>query len=427
MRNRQVLIVSPYFPPSTVAGVHRARIMTMHLMEYGWQSTVLCVHEREHEQNLDVELTQLVSSDVDVIKVGAWNKRVSRLFGLGDVSIRGYRALKREVISRIQSGQVDLLFITVLPGFPLRMVADIKQRFGIPVVIDYQDPMLPDLQSKPPLFSKARAAYQLAKWIEPGALQHADHLTAVSKGTCELILNRYPDLKQLPTTEIPIGCATSDFDKLAQLHRPCPWIDDYSRSIRIAYVGNAWTQSHGTLRAVFAALAQSSDSLAASVRMIFVGSSNLVLDDVAPVVDPIAESMSVSNQVIEHAERVPYLDALNVMRKTDINLIIGSNDSHYTASKVYPLVLAGRPILAVIHRDSSVNQVLAETGGALVVNYDDITPVSDVIDEIQSALEKVIIEFRNMKGPCSSAMTEHLATGISRRFAEVFDSVCAET
>ena len=47
---REMVLVSPYFPPSTLAGVHRARHLAKHLPAWGWKPIVLCVDEAFHEQ-----------------------------------------------------------------------------------------------------------------------------------------------------------------------------------------------------------------------------------------------------------------------------------------------------------------------------------------------------------------------------------------
>ncbi len=36
-----VVIVSPYFPPSSLAGVHRARHLAKHLPSFGWHPIVV--------------------------------------------------------------------------------------------------------------------------------------------------------------------------------------------------------------------------------------------------------------------------------------------------------------------------------------------------------------------------------------------------
>ena len=57
MNDRVALILSPYFPPSTLAGVHRARHLAKHLPTGGWLPIVLCVDEASHEERLEPALS----------------------------------------------------------------------------------------------------------------------------------------------------------------------------------------------------------------------------------------------------------------------------------------------------------------------------------------------------------------------------------
>ena len=43
-------------------------------------------------------------------------------------------------------------------------------------------------------------------------------------------------------------------------------------------------------------------------------------------------------------------------------LLLGSMERHYTASKLYPALLARRPILALFHEASSVVSILRDAG-----------------------------------------------------------------
>lgn len=55
----------------------------------------------------------------------------------------------------------------------------------------------------------------------------------------------------------------------------------------------------------------------------------------------------------EVAPRVGYLDALAILTRAGAILAIGSSEPHYTASRLYPALLARRPLLAVYHEASS--------------------------------------------------------------------------
>src|SRR5262245_21444787 len=80
-----VVIVSPFFPPSTLAGVHRARHLAKHLPAVGWTPIILCVDEKCHEQDLDSALCALVPEQVQIVKTTALPARLTRGLGFGDI------------------------------------------------------------------------------------------------------------------------------------------------------------------------------------------------------------------------------------------------------------------------------------------------------------------------------------------------------
>ena len=116
---RTCLIISPYFPPSTLAGVHRARHLAKHLPAWGWDPIVVCVHEAYHEQKLDPELGKLVPPSVDVVKVEALPARLTRPFGVGEITLRAWFQLKRAVFRLIQERDAIAVLITDSPFYPL--------------------------------------------------------------------------------------------------------------------------------------------------------------------------------------------------------------------------------------------------------------------------------------------------------------------
>lgn len=62
---RRVVIVAPYFPPSNLAGVHRARLFATHLPKFGWRVQVLSVAPEYYEEPLDRELEQLLPPSLE--------------------------------------------------------------------------------------------------------------------------------------------------------------------------------------------------------------------------------------------------------------------------------------------------------------------------------------------------------------------------
>ena len=75
---------------------------------------------------------------------------------------------------------------------------------------------------------------------------------------------------------------------------------------------------------------------------------------------PIAHQCGVADLVTEAPGRLDYLDALSVLTSASGILLLGSSERHYTASKLFPALLARRPILALFHEASSVVSILRD-------------------------------------------------------------------
>ena len=412
-----------------MAGVHRTRILAKDLPACGWEPVVFCVDERHHEQRLDHDLAALVPAETRVVKVGALPTRLCRAVGIGDLGIRGFGALRSAISRFLDKESADVLFITALPGFPLVMGPGLKRRHGIPFVADFQDPWLPqDHKTARPL-TKLWAAHGIAALGEPYALTHADHVTAVSELTNALLRARYPELPAERFSAIPIGGDVNDFEYLRSHERPCPWVDKTSGGITISYVGNVWTRAYETLKAVFTAVALlklSHQRLYEKLQLVFVGSSNQPSAPSIEVVMPIARSVGVAEIVREEPSRVPYLDALNIMVHSDIILMLGSDEPHYTASKLYPALLANRSILGIFHEGSSVCSISREVGGVKLVTFGDMRPVDSTIPEIARAIE-ILLEDRQAAGRADlTKFQPFLGPAVARQYAGIFEKVLSK-
>src|SRR6202007_3105729 len=90
------------------------------------------------------------------------------------------------------------------------------------------------------------------------------------------------------------------------------------------------------------------------LRLNFFGTSNQRDRNAPQRVIPIAREFGVKDCVSEVAPRIDYVEALTVITQASGILMMGSNEKHYTASRLYPGLHARRPILAVYHEASSV-------------------------------------------------------------------------
>jgi glycosyltransferase involved in cell wall biosynthesis len=427
--DRRVLIVTPYFPPSTVAGVHRARLLAKHLPKWGWQPVVVCVHEKHHKEALDPGLAALVPNELKVVKVDAWPSSICRPLGLNDVGVRGYRAMKGAIEREIATIGADLLFITILPGFPMAMGPSLRQRYKIPFVLDYQDPWLPEGYREETIGTKKWLAYRIAQHIERQVIEHADMITSVSEGTNDLLRSRYRRLDSKPIRAIPIGGDAEDFNHLRNTKRLCPILERIPGQVTVSYVGTILPRGRRTLLAVLSALARVREiesNLYQRLRFLFVGSSNQPSNDVAKVVMPVAEELGLAERVVEEPGRAPYLDALNILLHSDIVLMMGSDEAHYTASKLYPGLLSGRPVLAIYHEGSSVCEIAERVGGVRLIKFGASRPVENCVGEIAQALVDLASNPSSVGAVDIKLMEPYLAPAIARQFAAAFEAALAQ-
>lgn len=427
---RRVAIVSHYFPPSTMAGVHRARIMTAHLHRFGWQPTIFCVHERHHEQSLDPELATLVPRHVEVRKVAALPAAWTRRIGIGDIALRSHHAMRAVLLRYFQDEGGDLLFVTAPPGYGALLGPAIRRRRRVPLVLDYRDPWVSKWGAGQPRWSKAGLSHQLAVRLEPRALAHADHVTGVSPGTCEEIRSRHPQMPSERFSVFPIGAEPADFDYLRQHPRPWPArLEPRDRHVHVTHVGTLLPRAGGTLRAFLAALAElrtRQPTLAQRLRVNFVGTSNRPDGGDDFKVTPAAREMGVAELVAEIPQRVPYVEALNVLIQSDGLIALGSDEPHYTASRIFPKLLARRPLLGLYHAASSVCSIAAEAEGVVVLTHDHTRPPYSRVSHIADVLTQWLMRGRAADLPArDTLLREHLSENIARGFAAVFDRVYA--
>jgi hypothetical protein len=390
-------MVSPHFPPDTSAGTHRVRLLAPHLAAYGWEPTVVTVEPSGYEGRLDPELAALVPDSLRVVRAPALDVERTRRLGLGDLGLRSLIGLGHACRTLLRAEKFDALFITIYPTYPALLGPLLKRRHRVPFLLDYQDPWVgawgrdvgggpggtPDL--------KSRLTRACAQRMEPMVVRAADAITAVSARTYEDVLRRVPGARPKACAAIPIGFDPGDLTRLRATPRENRWFAADDGFVHVCYVGTLLPTGIEVLRATLAGLALLRDRNPAAysrLRLHFLGTSNQ-RDTAAPArVRSIAAEMGVASAVGEEPARLDYLDALNVQVQADALLLIGSMEPHYTASKVFPALLSGRPVLAVYHAASSVVQILANRRATDVLTFDREDPAS-LVPRIAAAWETI--------------------------------------
>ena len=419
-----VVLVSPYFPPSTLAGVHRARHLAKHLPAAGWTPIVICVDEVFHEERLDPGLAALVPNTVEIIKVRAVPPRLSRTFGVGDLGLRAWRQLQASVFQTLASRKVATVLITGSPFYPMLIAPKIKRAFGVPVVLDFQDPWVSAWGASHSWNSKAGLSHGLAKVLEPRALRSADFVTSVSDIQNAQMAARYPWFDFRRMASIPIGGDPDDFVALRRSPPAEGSADIDPEFINLSFVGTFMPRSGDLMRVLlrsFRRLRTLHPSLAARMRLNFVGTSNQPNNFSSYRVRALAEVEGVADVVREIPQRVPYLRALSVLARSDGILLIGSDEPHYTASKIYPALMCGRPFLSLFHRASSAHEILSRAGGGHALAFSVAAELASLEEPLSKALYSVATAPASFGVADRTAYAPFDACTTAQRFGDIFD------
>jgi glycosyltransferase involved in cell wall biosynthesis len=425
---RRVLIISPYFPPSTVAGVHRARHLAKHLPAAGWEPTVLCVDEAYHTERLDTGLAELLPADLDIVKVPALPTARMRYFGIGDIGIRAYPYLSQALRKLVLAREIDVVMITGSPFYPFLLARQVKRQLKRPVVLDFQDPWVSKWGAARAALTKSWAAHQAAKWLERVAVDNADFITSVSEQQNIEFAERFPHFPRDRLAAMPIGGDSDDFIHLRD-HPPVDREVMFQKdAINFSYIGTVLPRSEALFHAIFSAVAKLVASDAPwlhRLRLNFVGSSNQPNGFGEFKVTALAEKYGIREFVSETPQRIPYLQALGLLDNSQALLLVGSDEPHYTASKIYPALLSGRPILAIFHKASSAYNILCRSGGARVIGFDNPEELRTMTDVIADALEEIALTPEVVGHVDRSVVSSYEASNIAARYAAVFDRLVA--
>lgn len=366
---KRILIISPHFPPSNLAGVHRSRLFAMHLPEFGWEPVVLTVHEKYYEEALDWDLVRLLPEGLRIEKVSALPTRPLRL--VGDIGIRGFVPMLLRTLRLIRKENIDFVYIPIPSNYAALIGRIANWLTGVKYGIDYIDPWVHRFPGSEQTFSKHWWAMKLAEILEPIALKKADLITGVAEGYYEGALRRNPHLRhRVVTAAMPYGGEKQDHENLSLISRKPYLFSPKAHRFQFVYAGAMLPKAYAPLEKILESLRERED-IRTRIALHFIGTGKHPNDPEGYNIRPLAERYGLwQTTVFEYPARIPYLDVLVHLQAADGIFILGSTEPHYTPSKVYQAILSKKPILAVLHRASTAVQVIRESGAGVVLDFD---------------------------------------------------------
>lgn len=372
---RKILIISPHYPPSNLAAVHRARLFAKHLPSFGWEPIILTVHHDFYEEKLDWDLQKLIPAQQRIIKVNAF--KVNRPRFIGDIGLRAFFQLRKRALELISAENIDFVYIPI-PSFYISLLGScLYGKTRVKYGIDYIDPWVHSFPGSEKLFSRHWFSTQFAKILEPIAVKHASLITGVSEGYYRPVLDRNPHLKtQAITAAMPYGGEEGDHDfvrKMSDDRRQRSGILlplKSNKKFRFVYAGAMLPKAYKPLEEIFKALSRL-QHLQHPLTSFNLPQPEFHFIGTLGTIKPLAEKYGLFNTFIfEYPDRIPYLDVLKNLDASDGIFILGSTEPHYTPSKVFQGVLSQKPILAVLHQKSTAVKVLFDSKAGKCVLMD---------------------------------------------------------
>lgn len=437
MRMKKILIVSPHFPPINAPDMQRVRLALPHLAANGWEPTVLAIDPEFIEGGVrEPLLEQTYPEAVRVVRVGGLRPVRTRWAGVGNLWWRCSRAVRSAGERLLGAERFDLVFFSTTQFAAWELGPVWQARFGVPYVIDYQDPWVNDYYARtgtrPP---GGPLKYALSQWsarrAEPRVLRRAARVIAVSDAYPSMLARLYPWFDASRVRVLPFGAAETDF-AVAERHAPeQPLIDFEDGDLHHVYTGRCGPDMADALRILFRAFARfrlAQPEQARRMKFHFIGTGYAPRPLGEDTVLPIARAEGVDEHVHEHRYRVPYFEALHYLRRAHALVAVGSDDAAYSASKIFPYVLARRPLLLIFHERSPVLRFARQVSAGMAFGFG-----GGGVDDLNATADMVRCEWFEGRGyeravhHDEAAMAAFSAATLTSRLAEEFDRAAART
>jgi hypothetical protein len=373
---KRVALVAAHFPPSNTTNVHRARLWGRFLPEFGWHPVVVTTHWNYYEEKLDWDLAKLVPPGLEVVRTRAFPVKPLRI--VGDLGVRALWWHYRALCELARDGRLDFVHITIPSNYSALLGRMVLRQTGVPYGIDYNDPWVHRWPGTEKLFSKAWISCKLGEWLEPWAVRDARLITGVAPLYFEDVLRRNPGLRdRAVTASMPHGACEEDFVQVRAMQRRLFLFDPADGHFHILYAGALLPNARVVLERLLEGLARvvrTRPEFAGRIRLHFVG--------------PCVERFGLQSHVDEHPHRIAYADVLNHLSHASGILVLGSTEKHYTPSKVFQGALARRPMLAILHEDSTAVEMIrrSRSGTVLTLSENGLPG----IDETAAAIERFV-------------------------------------
>jgi len=405
--------------------MQRVRMSLPYFKDFGWDAEVVAVDPSFTDLAQDELLVETIPTGTKIHWVKALGKKWTSKFGFGSIAYRCYPFIKKKVNQLLKEHKFDLIYFSTTQFQVCTLGAYWKRKFGVPYVMDMQDPWHSEYYRDKPKHQrppKYWLSYRLNKFLEPKAMRGVGGLISVSQQYVNTLRQRYPALKDVPAATITFGAFEPDMDIAAANPTNFKQLLDPATK-NIVYIGRGGRDMYNAIRPAFEALKKmlpTAEVSSKKIKFYFIGTSYAPNGQGKPTIIPLAKEYGVEDLVIELTDRIGYYHTLNTLQQADALFIPGSDDPAYTASKIYPYLLTHKSLLAIFNAQSPALQVLNEFGAKNAYSYDK-TP--DLAKKVTSFLTQVMDSNPSAIHYHQKAMQKYSAQMMAKGQCDLFNLV----
>jgi hypothetical protein len=428
---KKVLIITNCYRPAMLADMHRARMLAWDLPEFGWDVEILAPAAEEVRPDALQPGSDVFFDPVAPFHaVRASHRWLFRALGMTTHGWKTWLPMRDAGDRLLATGSFDLVYFSTTTFLYFPLGARWRRKFGVPYVLDFHDPWVKESgaahQRKTSL--KRSLLDGLARRMERIAVANADALVAVSPRYIDNLETRYRAaaprwLGDGRSAVIPFAASSRDLS--AALSARTPQAGD---EIRLCYVGAGGEIMQKGFRLLcegLAGLRKTNPALVNRVRLRLHGTSSVWRPGDPRVLQQTAVDCGVGELVDEQPEMVSYQRALELLMAADGALVLGVNEAGYTPSKLFTYALAGKPLLATLHRGSPAVSWFGsspEGASALVFGPDGAAPMKSVLPVVERFLQDA--ESRRIFDR-TAALVPHSSRAMARQHSDLFNK-CIE-
>ena len=381
--NKHLILVTRYFPPTSIVGAIRPFRLARYVAELGWSVDV--VHGPHDFKTFEPDPVSSLGSQVGLHPIEKQRPRLPlprvadkvrrKLLSIGDRLvgrdsekwfIDGATKRIRAILSESEP-KMSTVLVTTSPPHPLHRIGlTIKHTNSTPWVIDLRDPW--DQYLTTGQFDQPDPAVRA---LESNAMEAAQYVVSTTNGYTEILRRRFESLPREKFETITNSFARRENQPKAK---------NTGNRLRIVYTGIFYPEKDPFT--FFRAVAYWKKQTGAGWHAV-ANALDIVLVGVEDSVTPRLVADLDLSDVVRFIPRVAQHEALEISASADFLLIASGLTSKsregWLPSKLFEYLGSRRPIIAVC-RDGELAKTIRDLGCGFVFSTEDPTPIVELLD-----------------------------------------------